>query len=94
MKRWACLLAAGLLGSLFRGLAVCGAQTYEAKWESLDERPTPQWWGDSRRRRDPEQDRRRPPGRPRAAADSPPGPRQRRGLPQHLDRPAGLMMDD
>jgi len=45
MKRWGCLLLAGLLGSLFVAPGICeAAETYEAKWESLDARPTPQWW--------------------------------------------------
>ncbi|HNY77063.1 MAG: alpha-L-fucosidase [Sedimentisphaerales bacterium] len=47
MKRRTCLLGAcGLV--LLVGTAVCGAQTYEAKWESLDGRPTPQWWTDAK----------------------------------------------
>ena len=35
-------------GLLLAGAAVCGGQTYEAKWESLDGRPTPQWWTDAK----------------------------------------------
>lgn len=47
MKRWVCLLGAWGLVLLVQA-AVCGAQTYEARWESLDGRPTPQWWSDAK----------------------------------------------
>ncbi|NLZ05699.1 MAG: alpha-L-fucosidase [Phycisphaerae bacterium] len=46
MKRRICL--SGACGLVLLVGAVCGAQTYEAKWESLDGRPTPQWWTDAK----------------------------------------------
>ncbi len=48
MKRWMCLFVAGWFVSLLVGSGIGGAQEYEANWESLDRRPTPQWWTDAK----------------------------------------------
>jgi len=49
MKRWVGVLAVCLIGLMFLAPGVCGAtETYEANWESLDARPTPQWWTDAK----------------------------------------------
>ena len=49
MKRWSCLVVVGCVVLLSLRAAVCGAaETYEANWESLDKRPTPQWWVDAK----------------------------------------------
>ena len=49
MKTWVWVLVASFAVSLFVWPGVCGgAGRYEAKWESLDQRPTPQWWMDAK----------------------------------------------
>ena len=49
MKRWICLLAVGCVVLLSLRVGACGAaEKYEANWESLDKRPTPQWWVDAK----------------------------------------------
>jgi len=50
MKRAICLAGAVCLISLFLRPGVCeAAETrYDAKWDSLDKRPTPQWWVDAK----------------------------------------------
>lgn len=47
MKKWICLAVAFGMVSLVVG-STCGAAEYEAKWESLDTRATPQWWVDAK----------------------------------------------
>lgn len=49
MKRLICLAGAVVVVLLFVRVGVCGAaEKYEAKWESLDQRATPQWWVDAK----------------------------------------------
>jgi alpha-L-fucosidase len=48
MKRAICLVGVAFLAVLFMRPGVCGAQQYEANWESIDKRPTPQWWVDAK----------------------------------------------
>ncbi|MDI6448798.1 alpha-L-fucosidase [Anaerobaca lacustris] len=48
MKRWMGLFVLCCFALLLMGPGVCGAQRYEAKWESIDKRPTPQWWVDAK----------------------------------------------
>jgi len=47
MKRRMCWIAA-YWWVWFVVAGVCSAQRYEPKWESLDARPTPQWWVDAK----------------------------------------------
>jgi hypothetical protein len=49
MKRSICLAGVVVVVLLFVGARVCGAaERYEANWESLDQRATPQWWVDAK----------------------------------------------
>ena len=49
MKRGIGLVGMVCLVSLFLRAGVCGAaEKYEAKWDSIDKRPTPQWWVDAK----------------------------------------------
>lgn len=48
MKRWMGLFVLCCFALLLMWPGVCGAQRYEAKWESIDKRLTPQWWVDAK----------------------------------------------